>query len=54
MVITGNNNNVVCDSVGQVSVLGNNNQLTYNRGLNGQEPVVSILGNNNEAGRSRN
>lgn len=54
LVITGNNNNVVCDSVGQVSVLGNNNQLTYSRGLNGQEPVVSILGNNNEASRSHN
>ena len=44
--ITGNNNDVICETIAAVSITGNNNTVTWKVGT--KQPNLSVLGNNNE------
>jgi Protein of unknown function (DUF3060) len=46
--ILGHHNKVVLDAVGEIFAGGNNNLVTYRRGLNGAEPKVATMGSGNK------
>ena len=44
----GHHNKVVLDAVGEIFAQGNNNLVTYRRGLNGAEPKIETMGSSNK------
>jgi hypothetical protein len=46
--IVGHDNKIVLDGVGQIQATGNNNLVTYRRGLNGANPKVETMGSGNK------
>jgi hypothetical protein len=48
VAILGHHNKVVLDAVGEIDAAGNNNLVTYRRGLNGAEPKVETMGPGNK------
>jgi len=48
LTVDGTGNNVTLESVGAITTMGNNNNVTWARGLRGQNPRISNPGNNNK------
>ena len=46
--VVGHHNRIVLDAVGEIQATGNNNLVTYRRGLNGASPTVQTLGAGNK------
>jgi Protein of unknown function (DUF3060) len=46
--IVGHHNKIVLDAVGEIQATGNNNLVTYRRGLNGASPKVQSMGASNK------
>lgn len=46
--IVGHDNKIVLDAVGEIQATGNNNLVTYRRGLNGANPTVQSMGSGNK------
>jgi hypothetical protein len=46
--IVGHDNKIVLDAVGEIHATGNNNLVTYRRGLNGANPTVQTMGAGNK------
>jgi hypothetical protein len=46
--IVGHDNKIVLDAVGEIQATGNNNLVTYRRGLNGASPKVQTMGPGNK------
>ena len=48
LLIVGHDNKIVLEAVGQVQATGNNNLVTYRRGLSGANPEVHTMGAGNK------
>jgi len=48
LLIVGHDNKIVLDAVGEIQATGNNNLVTYRRGLNGAKPAVQSMGARNK------
>jgi hypothetical protein len=48
LAIVGHHNKIVLDAVGEIQATGNNNLVTYRRGLNGANPKVQAMGASNK------
>jgi hypothetical protein len=46
--VLGHNNKITLDGVGIVTLVGNDNLVTYRQGLNGAEPNIETVGQNNK------
>ena len=46
--VLGHNNKITLDAVGIVTLVGNNNLVTYRQGLNGAHPKIETMGENNK------
>jgi hypothetical protein len=44
LVVTGNNNKVTIEAVGEITALGDGLDVTYKRGLAGKEPKITKVG----------
>jgi hypothetical protein len=51
VIINGNSNSVSCDAVNTVEVQGNQNSVTWKKGLSGPDPAVVNYGNQNSLSR---
>jgi Protein of unknown function (DUF3060) len=45
--VLGHNNKITLDAVGIITLVGNNNLVTYRQGLNGAHPKIETVGENN-------
>jgi hypothetical protein len=48
LLIVGHDNKIVLDAVGEIQATGNNNLVTYRRGLNGGSARVQTMGAGNK------
>ena len=46
--VLGHSNKITLDGVGIVSLVGNDNLVTYRQGLNGAQPSIETVGENNK------
>jgi len=46
--VLGHNNKITLDSVGIITMVGNNNLVTYRQGLKGEDPTIETVGENNQ------
>jgi hypothetical protein len=46
--VLGHNNKINLDAVGIITLVGNNNLVTYRQGLNGAHPTIETVGENNK------
>jgi hypothetical protein len=46
--VLGHNNKITLDAVGIITLVGNNNLVTYRQGLNGAHPKIETVGENNK------
>jgi len=46
--VLGHNNKITLDAVGIITLVGNNNLVTYRQGLNGANPQIETVGENNK------
>jgi hypothetical protein len=46
--VLGHNNKITLDAVGIITLVGNNNLVTYRQGLNGARPKIETVGENNQ------
>jgi hypothetical protein len=51
LVISGNENEVFAQTVGRINLMGNENNVRWQRALSGQRPQVTILGNDNSVSK---
>lgn len=52
VIVNGNSNHIVCGAVSTVQVNGNENVVTWKKGLTGPNPMVVNLGNENSLSRN--
>ena len=45
--VLGHNDKITLDAVGIITLVGNNNLVTYRQGLNGAHPKIETVGENN-------
>lgn len=53
VVLVGNDNRIQVKTVGKISVTGNDNQISWQSGLDGQAPQVSQYGHENAVWRTQ-
>jgi hypothetical protein len=46
--VLGHDNKITLDAVGIITLVGNNNLVTYRQGLNGAHPKIETVGENNQ------
>ena len=46
--VLGHNNKITLDSVGIITMVGNNNLVTYRHGLKGEDPTIETVGESNQ------
>jgi len=46
--VLGHNNKITLDSVGIITLVGNDNLVTYRQGLKGEDPTIETVGEHNQ------
>lgn len=49
--VLGNENQVIAEAAGEISVMGNANTVAWERGVGGKDPAVSNLGTRNKVSK---